>query len=188
MRPLLRCVWTVAIVVAALSCLAQGYTPAAGETVMRLEIEGRGDLFIKLHTKEAPKTTSHIIGLVKRGFYNGQRFFRVAKEPKPYLVAFGDPDSRDIRNLDDPNIGQKGSGAKIAYEDSGFKNETGAVGLSTLPRDKNSGDSQFYVLLAPSKFLDKNYTVFGKVVAGMDVLNKVELGDRVIRVTILEGH
>lgn len=174
-----------AIVVAAAA--GQGYTPQTGETVMRVEIEARGTLFIKLHTKEAPKTTAHIIGLVKKGFYDGQRFFRVVKQPRPYLVALGDPDSRDPKNLDDPNIGQKGSGARIPYEDSGFKNEVGAVGLSTKPRDRDSGDSQLYILLAASRFLDGNYTVFGRVVAGMDVLNKIERGDKVVRVTIVQG-
>lgn len=165
----------------------QSYTPQAGETVMRVEIEARGTLIIKLHTKEAPKTTAHIMRLVRQGFYNGQRFHRVVKQPRPYLVAVGDPDSKDARNLEKPEIGQRGSGARVAYEDSGYKNEAGAVGLSTAPRDRDSGDSQFYILLAPSKFLDDNYTVFGRVVAGMDVLNKIERGDMVVRVTLLEG-
>jgi len=167
--------------------LGQTYTPGAGETVLRLEVEGRGNIFIKLHTKEAPKTTTHILRLVRQNFYNGQRFFRVSKTPRPYLVAFGDPDSRDLKKLESETIGQRGSGSRVAYEESGFKHELGAVGLSTLPNDRDSGDSQFYMLLAPSRFLDGNYTVFGRVVAGMDVLNKVEKGDQVLKVTVLEG-
>lgn len=169
-----------------IAAFGQTYTPQAGETVLRLEVEARGNIFIKLHTKEAPKTTDHILKLVRQGFYNGQRFFRVSKTPRPYLVAFGDPDSRDLRKLDSETIGQRGSGSRIPFEESGFKHEAGAVGLSTLPNDRNSGDSQFYMLLAPSRFLDGNYTVFGRVVAGMDVLNKVEKGDSVVRITVLE--
>lgn len=169
------------------AAFGQGYTPQPGESVMRVEIEARGTLFIKLHTKEAPKTTAHIIKLVRQGFYDGQRFFRVVKQPRPYLVALGDPDSRDAGKLDDPNMGQKGSGARVPYEDSGYKNEIGAVGLSTKPRDRDSGDSQLYILLAASRFLDGNYTVFGRVVAGLDVLNRIERGDKVVRVSILEG-
>jgi len=187
MRHLMRCFVTLAAAVSAVSCLAQGYTPQPGETVLRLDVEGRGAIFIKLHTKEAPKTTAHIVKLAREGFYNGQRFFRVVKEPRPYLVALGDPDSRDARNIESPNIGQKGSGSRIPYEETGFKNEAGAVGLSTLPKDRNSGDSQFYMLLAPSRFLDGNYTVFGRVVGGMDVLNRVERGDMVSRASILNG-
>ena len=63
----------------------------------------------------------------------------------------------------------------------------GAVGLSTLPKDRNSGDSQFYILLAKSRFLDGNYTVFGQVVAGNDVLNKIQKGDLVVRASIIQG-
>lgn len=180
-------VW-VAGVVFAVGAVTQTYTPKSGETVLRLEVEARGNIFIKLHTKEAPKTTAHILRLVRQGFYNGQRFFRVSKTPRPYLVAFGDPDSRDLNKLESQTIGQRGSGTRVAYEDSGFKHEAGAVGLSTLPNDRDSGDSQFYMLLAPSRFLDGNYTVFGQVVAGMDVLNKVEKGDQVVRIVVLEGR
>lgn len=165
----------------------QGYTPRPGESALRLEIEARGTLYIKLHTKEAPKTTAHIMNLVRQGFYNGQRFFRVVREPRPYLVALGDPNSRDQSKLDSAEMGHKGSGARIPYEETGFKNDAGAVGLSTLPKDKNSGDSQFYMLLAPSRFLDGNYTVFGQVVAGMDVLHKVQKGDIVVRATVVQG-
>jgi cyclophilin family peptidyl-prolyl cis-trans isomerase len=167
--------------------LAQSYMPQPGEAILKLEIEARGTVFIKLYTKEAPKTTGHIMSLTRQGFYNGQRFFRVVREPRPYLIALGDPTSKDAGKLDSPNIGQQGSGARVAYEETGLKNEAGAVGLSTLPKDKNSGDSQFYILLAPSRFLDGNYTVFGRVVAGMDVLNKIQKGDLVVRATILQA-
>ena len=187
MRQMMRCFLTMAAAVGAVSCLAQGYSPQPGETILRLDVEGKGAIYIKLHTKEAPKTTAHIARLAREGFYNGQRFFRVVKQPRPYLVALGDPDSRDARNIDNPTIGQKGSGSRIPYEETGFKNDAGAVGLSTLPKDRNSGDSQFYMLLGPSRFLDGNYTVFGRVVGGMDVLNRIERGDLVSRASILNG-
>lgn len=183
----MRCFLTIAAAVGAVSCLGQGYSPQPGETILRLDVDGRGAIFIKLHIREAPKTTAHIAKLAREGFYNGQRFFRVVKEPRPYLVALGDPDSRDARNIENPTIGQKGSGSRIPYEETGFKNDAGAVGLSTLPKDRNSGDSQFYMLLGPSRFLDGNYTVFGRVVGGMDVLNRIERGDVVSRASILNG-
>ncbi|MCB8932780.1 MAG: peptidylprolyl isomerase [Fimbriimonadaceae bacterium] len=177
----------IAILAVAAAALAQTYTPKPGETVMRVAIEGRGNLFIRLFTDEAPKTTTHIVKLAKQGFYDGQRFFRVVRQPRPFLVQIGDPQSRS-KDLDDPAMGTGGSGAKIAFEDSGKLNDkAGVVGLSHREGDRDAGDSQFYILLAPSKFLDGNYTVFGQVVAGMDVLQKVEKGDRVTAVTILGG-
>ncbi|MFN7172387.1 MAG: peptidylprolyl isomerase [Fimbriimonadaceae bacterium] len=158
---------------------------ARGETLLRVEVENRGDVWIKLHTKEAPRTTSRIIELAEQGFYNGQRFFLVAKTPRPFLIRAGDPLSKDPSQLDSDKMGTGGTGQKIPFEDSGFSNRTGAVGLATLANDKNSGDSQFYILLGDHPFLDGSYTVFGQVVQGMDVVNKVEKGDRIIRITVV---
>lgn len=165
----------------------QNYTPAKGETVLELAVEGRGNIYIKLHTKEAPKTTKHIIELVKKGFYDGQRFFQVEKIPKPFYVKFGDPNTR-TKDLDDPSIGTGGSGERIAYENSGFKHKLGSVGLATPPNDRDGGDSQFFINLGENRFLDGSYTVFGLVMpGGMDVVNKVQKGDRVTKATILVG-
>jgi cyclophilin family peptidyl-prolyl cis-trans isomerase len=158
------------------------YRSKPGETVLKVEIEGRGDIYVKLFTKEAPKTTGHILKLVRDGFYDGQRFHRVETSPKPYLVQIGDPASKggDL-------TGNGGSGARIEYEESGYSNETGSVGLSRPRNDPGGGDSQFYILYERASFLDGNYTVFGKVVSGMDVVRKIQRGDRVIRVTAMAG-
>lgn len=155
-------------------------------TTMTLKIQGKGDVVITLYTKEAPKTTAHILGLAEKGFYDGLKFFRVMKEPKPFLVLFGDPQTK-TKAIDDAAIGTGGSGKRIAYEDSGKSNLKGAVGLSTLPRDKDSGDSQFYILLDDKPFLNGNYTVFGQVTSGMDVVSKVEVGDQVTSISIVRG-
>lgn len=177
------------MIVLALSTMALGqtYSPKPGEKVMRVAIEGRGNLYIRLFTDKAPKTTAHIVSLAKQGFYDGQRFFRVVRQPRPFLVQIGDPQSR-TKDLDSEEMGTAGSGARIAFEDSGVLNDkAGIVGLSHREGERDAGDSQFYILLAPSKFLDGNYTVFGQVVAGLDILNRIEKGDRVTAVTILGG-
>jgi len=165
-------------------CAAQVYRPKVGQTVLKLEIEGRGNIYVLLHDKAAPRTVKHILALTKSGFYNGQRFHKVALNPKPFLVQIGDPTSK---TGDISNAGGNGSGARIPYEDTGFKNGTGAVGLVRNLDDMNSGDSQFYMLLDKSSFLDGNYTVFGQVVVGLDVLRKIQKGDRVLAITILKG-
>lgn len=160
------------------------YSPKPGETVMKIAVEGRGNVFIKLHTKEAPKATSQIISLASDRFYDGQKVFRAEKTPRPFMIQMGDPQTK-TKDVDDPSVGSGGSGKKISYEDSGFSNDEGAVGLAAIPGDKNSGDSQFYILLTRARFLDGNYTVFGQVVQGMDVVKKMERGDRITNVTIL---
>lgn len=170
------------LLVAALTAFAfdQAYKPKAGETVLKVEIEGRGDVYIKLYTKEAPKATAQILKLAKSGFYDGQKFHRVDTDPKPFLVQIGDPASKkgDLS-------GKGGSGARIGYEESGFTNVAGAVGLAHPVKDVEGGDSQFYMLLDKASFLDGNYTVFGKVVSGMDVLKKVAKGDKVNKITVV---
>jgi cyclophilin family peptidyl-prolyl cis-trans isomerase len=165
----------------------QGYTPKAGERVLRMEVQGRGNVWIRLETRGAPRASAHISGLAQRGFYDGQRFFEVVKTPRPYLARFGDPLSRDAKNLDDPRMGTSGTGAKIPFENSGLKHDRGAVGLAHPQGDKDTGDCQFYIMLARASFLDNSYTVFGQVVAGMEVVDKVEKGDVVVSVKVVEG-
>jgi cyclophilin family peptidyl-prolyl cis-trans isomerase len=148
-------------------------------------VEGRGNIFIRLHPKEAPKTVRHILILTKQGFYNRQRFHKVVKQPKPFLVQIGDPTSK---SGDIGAAGGAGTGARIPYEETGFKNALGAVGLIRNLDDMNSGDCQFYMLLDKSSFLDGNYTVFGQVVVGLDVLKKIQLGDRLTAAEVLQGE
>ncbi|MEZ5163579.1 MAG: peptidylprolyl isomerase [Fimbriimonadaceae bacterium] len=160
--------------------------PLPANDKLTMTVEGKGKIVIELYTAEAPKATQHITGLAQKGFYNDQKFFRVMKDPRPFLVLFGDPGSK-TKAMDDPTLGEGGSGTRIPYENSGKKNVKGAVGLSTKPRDKNSGDSQFYILLDDKPFLDGQYTVFGQVVQGMDIVSRIEVGDKVTSVTISRG-
>ena len=172
--------------IASLGLAQTTYAPKSGESVMKLVVEGRGEVYILLHTQKAPKTTAHIIGLVRRGFYNTQRFHRAIKDPRPFLVQIGDPATKS-GSVDDKREWEGGSGTSVPFEDSGFGNVAGAVGLATFKDDRDSGDSQFYILMSASRFLNGSATVFGKVVAGMDVVRKVARGDKVTSVTILRG-
>jgi cyclophilin family peptidyl-prolyl cis-trans isomerase len=163
------------------------YRPKKGETVLVLTVKNRGEVVILLETAKAPKTTSHIIKLAEKDFYKSQRFHRVEKTPRPYLVQIGDPKTKTISDMSDPKVGEGGSGAQIAYEDSGLKNVKGAVGLAALRGQRRKGDSQFYILLGDQRFLDGNYTVFGNVVSGMNVVQKIQLGDQVTSAAIKRG-
>lgn len=150
---------------------------------LRLEIEGKGTVVIRLYPDKAPKAVAYIAKLAKDGFYDGLRFHRADRTPRPYLVQVGDPQSR-TGSLDATGMGTKGTGKKIPYEDSGLPNTVGAVGLARLGQDRDSGDSQFYMLLGAQRFLDGNYTVFGQVVDGMDVLKRIDKGDRITKATV----
>lgn len=165
---------------------ASTYQPAAGETALILQLEGKGEVVISLNTQAAPKTTAQIIRLAQNGFYNGQKFFRVVKTPRPFLAQFGDPQTK-TKDVSDPSIGTGGSGTTVPFEDTGLKNVEGAVGLSLKDNDKSTGDSQFYINLANNGFLDGGYSVFGKVVKGMDLVKGLNVGDRVSAALVKRG-
>jgi peptidylprolyl isomerase len=76
-------------------------------------------------------------------------------------------------------IGKGGSGAKVPFEKTPFEHEEGSVGLARPVDDKNAGDSQIYFSLGRSRFLDGEYTLFGKVVSGVEVLRKLSRGDKI---------
>ncbi len=143
-----------------------------------LEVEGKGQIVIEMDRARAPKTVAHIADLVQSGFYNQQRFHKVVKSPRPYLVQIGDPASR-TGDINSPTMGTTQPSTKIAYENTGLKHVRGAVGLSRLDGNRDSGDSQFYITLDSYPFLDGQYTVFGRVVKGMEVVDKITVGDRV---------
>jgi cyclophilin family peptidyl-prolyl cis-trans isomerase len=148
-------------------------------TLLVMNVEGRGEVQMRLYPERAPKTVARILALVKGDFYDGLRFHRVDRKPKPYIAVVGDPKSKT--DLDAAGAG--GSGVKLAYEDSGLSNDVGAVGLAH-PEDDPRGDSQFYIVLGPAQFLDGSYTVFGKVTKGMDVVQSLQRGDRVANVRV----
>ena len=165
-----------------------GFRPVHGETVLELMIENRGEVFIDLETQLAPKATERIITLTRHGFYSGQRFFKVITSPRPYLVQTGDPQSGKLA-MDDHRLGSGGSGeSKVPYEDTHIPYSSGCVVLATVNGDQDSGDSQFYILLADySRLLQGTGTVFGGVVVGLETVGKIQLGDKIVFAQILTG-
>lgn len=150
---------------------------------LTIAVQGRGEVVIELYRKEAPQTCAHIVRLAKSGFYNQQKFYAVLKDPRPFLVRFGDPNTKS-KSMDDESIGKGGSGAKIPRENSGKSHVKGAVGLATKADEPTVGDSQFYIMLDNKPFLDGSYTVFGQVVRGMDVVERIAVGDQVTSVSV----
>lgn len=159
-------------------------SPAA-DRQLRIEIEGRGTIVIQLAEGQAPRTTARVIDLANQGFYNGQRFHKVVRSPKPFLVQIGDPNSK-TKAPGDASLGSYSSGTKVPFEKTSLRHVRGAVGFARLDNDRNSGDTQFYILLDTYAFLDGQYTVFGNVVEGLDLLDSIQLGDRLTKATIVQ--
>jgi peptidylprolyl isomerase/peptidyl-prolyl cis-trans isomerase B (cyclophilin B) len=131
-----------------------------------------GEIRIELYPEDAPKTVESFITLTRKGFYNGLTFHRV----EPGFVAQGG----------DPNgDGSGGPGYKLKAEFNKRKHTRGTVAMART-RDPDSAGSQFYICFAPAAHLDGQYTVFGQVVQGMDVVDRIKVGDKMKTVRIEE--
>jgi cyclophilin family peptidyl-prolyl cis-trans isomerase len=155
------------------------WAPGGANPFVKIEVEGRGTLIVELFAQEAPRTVSHFLSLVDQQFYDGVRFHRVENVPRPFLVETGDPLTKTLP-LDDPRIGTGGSGKRIPFEPNNIPFKNGTLGLSRDPRDKDSGDSRFFICNGDQPFLDGKYVAFGRVVRGLEVIPKIQRGDRIL--------
>jgi cyclophilin family peptidyl-prolyl cis-trans isomerase len=153
--------------------------PATAGPVFVIETV-KGTIEIETYPNEAPKTVAHLMALAKRNFYNGQRVHRVVKG---FVVQFGDPQSRDMTKRD--RWGTMGSGDPVGALESSprRRHRVGAVALAH-PGDPRQGDSQIYISMAAQPKLDGQFTVFGQVTSGMDVVQKLVVNDIIRRVTV----
>jgi peptidylprolyl isomerase len=123
-----------------------------------------GDVDIQLMPEIAPKHVERIVTLTGQGFYNGLTFHRVIDG---FMAQTGDPTGTGMGGSTLPDVQAEFSATHF---------DPGMVGAARS-QDPNSFNSQFFITFADSGFLDGQYTVFGKVVAGMDVVNKIKKGD-----------
>lgn len=130
----------------------------------------KGVIRFEFHFEDAPNTVAAFIERADEGFYDGIAFHRV--EPG-FVVQGGDPLSR----TGDPMVGTGGPGYRLAAEFSSRPHLEGTVAMARTQGDPDSAGSQFYICLAPQPFLDGQYTVFGQVVEGMDVVRSLTVGD-----------
>jgi len=133
----------------------------------------KGDIVIEFLEDIAPEHSANFKKLAGEGFYNGLTFHRV--EPG-FVIQGGDPDGN----------GMGGPGYTIPAEIKA-PHVDGAVAMARTgdavnPQRRSSG-SQFYICLGPQHFLDGAYTVFGQVTSGMDVVKKIQRGDKMVEVT-----
>ncbi|MBI3050277.1 MAG: peptidylprolyl isomerase [Acidobacteria bacterium] len=152
--------------------------PAAAGPVLVVDTV-KGMIEIEMYPADAPKTVTHITALAKRNFYNGLRVHRV--EPG-FVVQFGDPLTRDMTKR--PLWGTGGSGQVIGAAETKRTHRLGSVAMAHAG-DPAKADSQMYILLRNSATaLDGKYAVFGQVITGMDVVQKIAVGDIIRRVTV----
>jgi peptidyl-prolyl cis-trans isomerase B (cyclophilin B) len=143
----------------------------------------KGTFEFETYPKDAPKTVAHIVGLVKKGFYNGQRVHRVVPN---FVIQLGDPASRDMTKKAQWGTGGSGTPIGVAELSTRLKHQPGIVSMAHAG-DPAKADSQFFVVIGPASHLDGKHQIFGRVITGMDVVRKIAAGDRIIRATVREA-
>jgi peptidyl-prolyl cis-trans isomerase B (cyclophilin B) len=128
-----------------------------------------GEMVIQFWPDVAPKTVENFKELAKKGFYDGTAFHRIVKG---FMVQGGDPLTKDPAK--ENRWGTGDPGYKIKAEFNEKTHERGVISMARSS-DPNSAGSQFFICLGDAKFLDRQYTAFGKLLKGDDVLGK--LGD-----------
>jgi cyclophilin family peptidyl-prolyl cis-trans isomerase len=156
-------------------------SPGAGPVIVVETVKGTFEF--ETYPNEAPKTVARIVELVNKRFYNGQRVHRVVPN---FVMQLGDPTTRDMTKQAD--WGRMGSGTPVGVAEISKtrKHGRGAVAMAHAG-DASKADSQWYVTLSPQPRLDGQYTVFGQVISGMEVVGKLQVTDRIIRVTVREA-
>ena len=125
-----------------------------------------GNIKFNLLSDIAPETVRNFSQLVKSGFYNGTLFHRIIPG---FMIQGGDPNTK---NPDKSTWGQGGPGYNLKAE---FNSRSHLRGIVSMARatDPDSAGSQFFIVTSDSTFLDRQYTVFGEVVDGMEVADKI---------------
>jgi cyclophilin family peptidyl-prolyl cis-trans isomerase/HEAT repeat protein len=133
----------------------------------------KGTIEIELAVLDAPQTTHNFMALARRGFFNGLQIHRVVPD---FVVQDGDP----------RGDGEGGPGYTIRDELNDLPYLRGTVGMALEWRD--TGGSQFFITASPQPHLDAKYTAFGRVVKGMDVVDRIQQWDVIQRVRIWDGQ
>jgi peptidyl-prolyl cis-trans isomerase B (cyclophilin B) len=126
-----------------------------------------GDIEVELYSDSAPKTVENFKALTKKGFYDGLIFHRIVPN---FVIQGGDPNTRDVNNR--TRWGTGGPGWNIKAEFNKNKHSRGTLSMARS-QDPDSAGSQFFIVLKDSNFLDGQYTVFGRVISGMDIVDKI---------------
>jgi len=142
-------------------------TPMNSSNEVAVIKTSEGDMVVQFWTDAAPNTIENFKKLARQGFYDGTIFHRIVKE---FMIQGGDPNSKDPAK--ENSYGQGGPGYNIKAEFNDHSHDRGVISMARGP-DPDSAGSQFFICLAPVHRLDHQYTTFGKLIKGQDVLEKI---------------
>lgn len=179
MTTLSRCAVLLAFALFPLVLSAHAAPPGKSPVVKM--VTTKGTILIKLFPREAPISSANFEKLVRKGFYNGLTFHRIA-----------DLEGPGLGHIVQGGQGRGGAGVatiKGEFPSNGVQNPlkhvAGAVAMARTS-EPNSADSQFYFVVTPAPHLDGDYAVFGQVIKGMDVTKKLVQGDKMLKVTMVK--
>lgn len=132
---------------------------------------GKGNIVLELFASDVPVTVNNFVFLAREGFYDGTTFHRVISS---FMAQGGDP----------TGTGTGGPGYTFADEFTKHTHVTGALSMANA--GQNTNGSQFFITYTPQNHLDGKHSVFGQLIDGMDVLETIEQGDTIVRITIEE--
>ncbi len=133
----------------------------------------KGTMVLDLYPNEAPGTVDNFAKLARSGFYDGLTFHRVIPN---FVIQGGDPRG--------DGTGGPGYTIKCETEGNPHKHQRGSISMAHAGKD--TGGSQFFICHSPQRHLDGVHTVFGQVVEGLDVVDAIQRGDHMTRVTIVD--
>ncbi|HTH20170.1 MAG TPA: peptidylprolyl isomerase [Candidatus Udaeobacter sp.] len=142
-------------------------TPTNSSNEVAVIKTSEGDMVIQFWTDAAPNTVENFKKLARQGFYDGTTFHRIVKG---FMIQGGDPNSKDPAK--ENSYGQGGPGYNIKAEFNDHSHDLGVISMARS-QDPDSAGSQFFICLGPVHRLDHQYTTFGKLIKGQDVLEKI---------------
>ena len=131
----------------------------------------KGKMVLDLYAADAPKTVNNFVFLAREGYYDNTTFHRVIED---FMVQAGDP----------TGTGRGGPGYTFGDEFSRHIHVTGSLSMANA--GPNTNGSQFFICHSPQSHLNRRHSVFGQLVQGTEVLNKIVQGDKIIKITIKE--
>ncbi|HSE43099.1 MAG TPA: peptidylprolyl isomerase [Acidobacteriota bacterium] len=126
-----------------------------------------GKITFEFYPNAAPKHVENFKALARKGFYDGVKFHRVIKG---FMIQAGDPNSKDN---DPSNDGAGNAGYTLKAEFSSIQHKRGIVSMARRGDSVDTASCQFFIVHQDSSHLDNQYTVFGRVISGMDVVDKI---------------
>jgi peptidyl-prolyl cis-trans isomerase B (cyclophilin B) len=142
-------------------------TPMNSSNEVAVIKTSEGDMVVQFWTDAAPNTVENFKKLARQGFYDGTIFHRIVKG---FMIQGGDPNSKDPAK--ESSYGLGGPGYKVNAEFNDHSHDRGVLSMARSA-DPDSAGSQFFICLAPVHRLDHQYTTFGKLIKGDDVLEKI---------------